>query len=233
MKRLTCTTLALALVLGGCGDDDAVSTTESTPATTTTAPATTVAAPTTASPTTTNPPATTGTPPATAPVACSASDMTMPVFTDDLPAPVTATANAIAAAAIACDYESLAALGNPPLLLFTIDPRVEVDDPAAYWAEMEAFGATPMASLIGHLYLIPALNAATDDLWEDGTVYVWPAVAAYGSGSTAPDWAWTNLESYYGTEDMEAFMADVYQGTRVGITTDGDWVWFFDLVAGG
>jgi hypothetical protein len=192
-----------------------------TGATTSSAPATSVTAASTtevSSTTTTAPP-----PPAT----CSAAGMAAPPLSSDLPAAVRDKVAAIVSAAVACDYQSLAALADPEQFVFTIDPNADAD-PASYWAQQEQFGATPLGSLVDILWFSSLL--ADTSL---GPTYVWPAVAAYDNWFDAPESARLEMEGYYPQGDIEAFQEEGYLGIQVGITADGRWLWACDLVGGG
>ncbi len=193
-------------------------TTSSTPATTTTSEATTTTQATAATTTTTTTTTTTE-----APITCSAAGMTIPSLPAGLPAPVAEKVAAVAAATVACDLETLAGLSHPGGFVFTIDPRVDPDDPAAFWAVMDGF--------LGRLIeLLSFSNDITDSAL--GPVYVWPAVAAYDNWFDAPEAARGEMEDLFTPEDIERFEFDGYSATRIGITENGEWIWFYCLDCG-
>ena len=98
---------------------------------------------------------------------CSASDLAVAmVEPTGVPDAVARTYDRIRAAALACDYGALASIGGDTLTV----SFGAVDDPAAFWKQLESEGATPppMATLVRLLGGTHATDA-------NGTV-VWPAV---------------------------------------------------------
>ena len=144
---------------------------------------------------------------------CSAGDlMVAMVEPAGVPDAVARTYDAIRTAALACDYESLAAIGGDTLTV----SFGAVDDPAAYWQRLEKDGATPppMASLV---QLLGGAHA-TD---SNGTI-VWPAVHVDRDGEAS----WQQVAEIYGPEQTEEFRTHGYLGYRVGIAPDGTWQYF-------
>lgn len=130
-----------------------------------------------------------------------------------LPPPVESMRRRIVAAAVACDYAALAALGDEKGkgLSFSFGAG---EDPAAYWKEAEQQGDPVLAQMVKVLHLPHAKD-------EEGT-FVWPAVHITGPKSEAD---WKALEGLYPAEQLRNMReADVgYLGLRVGITAKGDW----------
>jgi hypothetical protein len=69
-----------------------------------------------------------------APPSCSAFGMSPVPVAQDLPEPVAATRQAIVAAAVACDYDTLGALASWPYFAYSFG---ESGDPAGYWRSLE------------------------------------------------------------------------------------------------
>ncbi|HZI12402.1 MAG TPA: hypothetical protein VE153_18610 [Myxococcus sp.] len=129
-----------------------------------------------------------------------------------LPAPVESMRRRIVAAAVACDYAALKALGSEKGkgLSFTFGVA---EDPAVYWREAEEQGEPVLARIVRVLNLPYA---------KDEGVFVWPAVHVTGPKSEAD---WKSLEGLYPEEQLRSMReADVgYLGLRVGISAKGDW----------
>lgn len=144
---------------------------------------------------------------------CSAGDL---VVTQMQPSGVEEAAaetyNAIRSAALACDYERLAAQAGEG---FTYSFGAD-GDPASHWAELEARGEEPMARLVQVL----GTPVAVDD---HGT-YVWPAVHA----RPEDDEAWEAVAGIYPPDQLERWRTggSGYLGHRVGIDPDGTWRFF-------
>ena len=185
---LTGAALVVALaVLAGCGGDGAGTTTSAEPPGTTTAPA----------------------------ASCSAAGLSTDLPDQDLPAPVAAVRDRIAAAAVACDYAELAAIAreNPDGFSFTFGGAT---DPAAYWRQLETqTDDRPLARLVQILSLPHTRN-------EIGA-YAWPS--AYTERPTESDWlALANLYPPAQLEEMR--QAGSYLGYRTAISDDGRWLFF-------
>jgi hypothetical protein len=185
--RLAALLLLVLLLAAGCGGEDEPE----------------AGTPTTESPTTTAPP----------PETCSTSGLrlTLPAQ-EGLPEPVAAKREAIFGAAVACDYEGLAALA-PEGLRFSFGDET---DAAEYWRQLEAQGEDPMAKLARILTLPYGRDEAEN--------YAWPS--AHGPSPTDEDWeAVVGLYPRAQVEEMR--MAGVgYLGYRVGITPAGEWIYF-------
>jgi hypothetical protein len=129
-----------------------------------------------------------------------------------LPPAVDAMRRRIIAAAVACDYAALAALGDENGKGLKFSFGIE-KNPAVYWREMEQQGDPVMARMVKVLQL-PHLKASSQ--------YVWPALFITGPKTEAD---WKSLEGLYPAEQLRNMRdADVgYLGLRVSITAKGDW----------
>jgi len=173
------------------------------------------------SPTTAPVPATTDptTPATTVVVAdCSAEGMSMPPHQEGLPAPVAETRRAVAAAAIACDYDTLEALAGPELTTsfggggFDNIPR---------WEEE---GTYPALQLLVELFETPF---ATQDFEDVPRYYVWPSAFVYDTWEEIPAADLEALLTVYTQEELDEIAGfGSYAGWRIGITDDGQWQFF-------
>jgi hypothetical protein len=150
---------------------------------------------------------------------CSAANYPAdPTAVQDLPAPVTEMRRSIVAAATACDFERLAELAQAGRFTHSFGNG---GDPAAFWRKAEADGE-PLGRLVQFLNRPFATRPA-----GDVTQYVWPRAYAYESWAAVPAEAREELRPVYGTEDFKRFERfGSYNGYRIGITADGDWVFF-------
>jgi len=155
----------------------------------------------------------TGTPTAAAPAArCSASALSPEPAASRTPLPpaVESMRRRIIAAAVACDYEALAALTREKGAAFSFGfgDKDSVDT----WRQQEKEGELVLA------LLVKVFNLPHTQL---DTLYVWPS--AYTAEPTPEDWK--ALESMYSAEELKELRAnpDGYVGFRTGIDTGGDW----------
>jgi hypothetical protein len=158
------------------------------------------------------------------PATCSASSLDADVSTDaTLPAPVATMRADIARAAVACDYEELAALADRDgeAVRFTFGAET---DPVAFWrdAEGSADRVLPLRALRVLLDLEPAATKG-----GGFTTYVWPAAFA----SEHPTDAQLSEIASTGLYDMATLRGWVASGTnylgyRLMITDRGDWTLF-------
>jgi hypothetical protein len=138
-----------------------------------------------------------------------------------LPDPVEEVRQAIAEAAVRCDYGRLATLAREGGEQFTFTFG-DADDPAQYWRREEAAGGEPMKFLVGMLERPYGLVSA-----GDLNLYVWPSAATYPSWAEVPPEARNALRPLYGDEDFQQFARfGSYIGYRVGITDTGGWLYF-------
>lgn len=134
-----------------------------------------------------------------------------------LPAAIAEKRAAIFAAARTCDWPTLAALlGDPFSYTFGID-----EDPIAYWQEREAAGDQVMY-LLAELLNRPFGTQTAGDV----TYYAWPS-AFVTEWSAVPEADREALRPLYDDDDFD-FWAEAggYMGYRIGMTTDGAWVYF-------
>ncbi len=212
--------VALVLALAACSDsgDATDPAPPTTPTTTRPAAVTTTTTVPTAVTTTTAVPAT-GTVPAPL---CSAVGKAAEPEPQDLPEPVAATRRDIVAAAVACDFEALAAVvasGAPGLFTYAFG---DIGDPAGYWAEQELVGIRSMS------FLVETLNlpfAQMDVL--DGGDYVWPVAFSYESWQAVPPAEQAVLSTIYEPDDFAAFEDfGAFIGYRTAISARGAWIFF-------
>ena len=138
-----------------------------------------------------------------------------------LPDRVEEVRQAIAEAAVRCEYGRLAELALAEGEQFTFSFGA-ADDPAEYWRTEEAAGGEPMKFLAGMLDR-PYGRVTAGGL----NLYVWPSAATYPSWAEVPPEARNALRPLYGDEDFQQFAQfGSYIGYRVGITETGDWLYF-------
>jgi hypothetical protein len=138
-----------------------------------------------------------------------------------LPDRVEEVRQAIAEAAVRCEYGRLAALAREGGEQFTFTFG-DADDPAQYWRREEAIGGEPMKFLVGMLER-PYGQVSAGDL----ILYVWPSAATYPSWAEVSPEARNALRPLYGDQDFQQFAQfGSYIGYRVGITETGDWLYF-------
>jgi hypothetical protein len=138
-----------------------------------------------------------------------------------LPDRVEEVRQAIAEAAVHCEYGRLAALAREGGDQFTFTFGA-ADDPAQYWRREEEAGREPMKFLAGMLDR-PYGQVSAGDL----ILYVWPSAGTYPSWAEVPPEARNALRPLYGDEEFQQFAQfGSYIGYRVGITETGDWLYF-------
>jgi hypothetical protein len=199
MRRLPAPVLVLllaAVALGACGDDDADGQGAGTSSTSSTSDP-------------------------TVREDCTAAVLETPPPDPDLPTPVQETRAEMVEAALSCDYDRLATIGTEGGTDFTVSFGGE-DDPAAFWRGLEAEGEPVMATVV-KLLDMPWGTRQTDG----ATQYVWPAAFSYDTWAQIPEGEREALEAVYSAEELEQFAAaGSYIGWRVGITAEGDWIFF-------
>lgn len=158
--------------------------------------------------------------------ACSAAGMdTEPEEQPGLPAAVAETRREIVGAAVQCDFDRLEelALGGSASFSYSFG---EDGDPAGYWRRQEGSDRPPqplrfLVGLLGrpHRLLEPE---------HGGTAhYVWPSAFGYDSWDAVPEEDKEALKPLYTEEDFAGFeQFGGYIGYRVGITVEGDWIFF-------
>jgi hypothetical protein len=153
-----------------------------------------------------------------APADCSAAGLSQPNDQDGLPAPVAETRRAMAAAAVACDYVTLAALAGPDLNTSFGGGGF---DNIPMWEEE---GTYPALELLVKLFDTPF---AVQDFEDSPRYYVWPSAFAYDSWEEIPAADLEALLSVYTQEELDQIATfGSYAGWRIGITEDGVWQFF-------
>lgn len=203
MRNRALVLLVGVLALAGCGGgENAASDTVPPPAISVTVVTTeTVAAP----------PATTSAPAAS----CSAAGLSAGLPAQPgLPEAVATIRDAIAAAAVACDYDRLQELALEGSGGFTASYGAETSA-ADFWRGEEERGGRPLARLVQVL--------ATPFGRNEAGLYAWPS--AYTDQPTEEQW--NALEGIYTHDEIASFKElGSYLGYRVGITPGGDWQFF-------
>ncbi len=149
---------------------------------------------------------------------CSAAGLRSRPEPQDVPAPVAEMRRSIVAAATACDYERLAELARAGRFTYSFGKD---GDPAAFWRREEAT-ADPLRVLVRLLDRPFATRPGGDT-----AQFVWPRAYAYDSWEEVPPEAREELQPLYGPQDFDRFArAGSYVGHRVGITAEGDWLFF-------
>jgi hypothetical protein len=155
-------------------------------------------------------------------LACSGASVPGPLTEGEgLPAAVSETREEIAEAARDCDYEALKSLALAGSAEFTYSFG-ERGDPGRFWRGEERRGEEPLR------FLVELLDRpfATQEV-GGGVHYVWPSAFAYGDWARVPEDHREALRPLYGDKDFAGFQDfGAYLGYRVGITEEGDWVFF-------
>ena len=150
---------------------------------------------------------------------CSAAGLSPTPVPEELPEPVAEMRRSIVAAATACDYARLAALGKAGTFSYSFGRS---GDPAASWRAQE-MDATPVLRVLVELLNRPFASRPAGPQDQ----YVWPRAYAYERWSEVPPDARQELVPLYGPADFENFERfGSYSGFRVGIAADGDWQFF-------
>jgi hypothetical protein len=158
--------------------------------------------------------------PATAaPIAdCSAAGMSLPPDQEGLPPAVAQARLAIAAAAIACDYEALEALASPDFSTSFGGGGFEM---IPQWEEE---GTYPATALIVELLGTPYAFEDYDGLPRH---YYWPSAFVYDSWDEISPADMEALLTVYTQEELDqAAEFGSYALWRIGITETGEWRFF-------
>jgi hypothetical protein len=145
--------------------------------------------------------------------ACSAQGLspTPSPANPPLPPAVDSMRRRIVAAAVACDYAALAALGDEQgkSLRFSFGAD---EDVARFWRQAEQERGEPVLARMVKLLSLPYTKQ--DEL------YIWPT--AFRENATAQDFE--ALKGIYPDAQLKAMQRDrSYLGLRVGISGNGDW----------
>ncbi len=155
------------------------------------------------------------------PDSCSAAGLEPPAPDPNLPDVVEARRQAIAGAAIACDWEVLAEQFDPSDFSYSFGENV---DAIAFWQQVEADGGDVMRFLVETL----KLNWVLDDqagaspesfyIWPDAFPMIWEDVTEEMRDALRP---------LYDDRDFEGF-ANIggFAGYRIAITDSGQWLYF-------
>jgi hypothetical protein len=157
------------------------------------------------------------TPSTTSPESCSGGGTPIPGEDSSLPAPVSATRDAILAAATSCDFDTLESLAPDDFITSYGGGGVEN---LAVWEEE---GEGELATLVQIL----GMSHGTQPDGKGGVIYVWPAAFAYGTWDDIPDEAMEELRQIYTDEELEVISGlGSYGGWRTGIDEAGNWRFF-------
>lgn len=164
-------------------------------------------------------PVTTGPPATTVPFPdCSAAGLSMPTAQEGLPTPVADARRAIAAAAIACDFDALEALASPDFVTSFGGGGFEM---IPMWEEE---GTYPALALLVGLLETPYAFEDYDDLPRH---YYWPSAFVYDSWEEIPPADMEALLSVYTQEELDQSAEfGSYALWRIGITETGGWRFF-------
>lgn len=154
---------------------------------------------------------------------CSAEGLEPPTPDPDLPEAVEATRQAVAAAAIACDWEALGALVDPTQFSFSFGADT---DAIGFWEELEGDQlGEPMRFLVETL----KLNWVLDELPPEAELpdnYIWPEAFPLIWEDVTPEMR-DALRPLYDDQDFEGF-ANIggFAGYRLAIDDNGVWRYF-------
>jgi hypothetical protein len=166
-------------------------------------------------------PVTTGPPATTVPSVaadCSAAGLPMPAEQEGLPAPVAEIRRAIAAAAIACDFEALEALASPELVTSFGGGGFEM---IPMWEEESTY---PALALLVELFDTPY---AFEDYEGLPRHYYWPSAFVYDSWEEIPPADREALLTVYTQEELDQSAGfGSYALWRIGIAETGEWRYF-------
>lgn len=150
---------------------------------------------------------------------CSAQGLALRAQAQDgLPGPVAFVRTEIVKAATVCDYDRLVELAAPGF----IHSFGGGTSPLRTWVQAEQSRQDVLAQIVSVLDT-PYTTTTADD---GTTLYIWPG--AFQDDPTEADWQ--ALVPIYNEEEVDLFRANRYNGMRVIIQDDGDWI---TAVAGG
>jgi hypothetical protein len=157
-------------------------------------------------------------------VACSGAGADTPPEVTGLPDQVSDIRQAIIDAAAACDFVTLVGLAGEDLTT-----SFGGGGPEAFEA-WEAEGEGKMGVLLRLLATDHAVQTFEGDAAEalgSSILYVWPAAFARDSWEEITDKEMADLLTIYTQEELDQIAAfGSYAGWRIGITAEGDWVFF-------
>lgn len=154
--------------------------------------------------------------------ACSAAGLpSSPDEQPGLPDEVAETRRLLVGAATSCGYARLAHVAGRGAEPFTYSFGDEAD-PAGFWQREEADGGEPLRFLV-ELLDRPFVERDV----PEGVQYVWPSAFGYETWSDVPPADRDALEPLYDETDFSFFESfGGYAGYRVGIASDGEWLFF-------
>lgn len=142
---------------------------------------------------------------------CAPTDLTLPA--QQLPDAVADMRRTLFELATSCDYEGLAALVAEDGTTISFGAP---DDPVAFWAGEGRRGTEPLS-------LLADLLTTSAEYDPDGDLYAWPSVHLDPSDEAA----WEEIEDLMRRRQEElARIESQYLGYRVGIASDGSWMFF-------
>lgn len=148
---------------------------------------------------------------------CLAAELEVPLPQEDLPEAVATKRNAIIAAAMECDTDTLIQLAGPDLVTSFGGGGPEVFEDSA-----EGDGV-----LIRTLVQILATPHAHREHGDGSSDYVWPAAFAHETWDEIPDEDIEALRTFLSDEELDQIAEfGSYADWRVGITPEGDWLFF-------
>ncbi len=142
---------------------------------------------------------------------------------EGLPEPVASMQQQIMAAAVACDVDTLVALGGPDLIVSFGGVA-----PEAFFTDAVESGEPALSTLLETLSL-PYRHQTFEDSEAPTSVsfYSWPSAFGYDAWEEIPEDERDALLGLYTQEELDQ-MAEFggFIGWRVGITPEGDWQFF-------
>ena len=158
--------------------------------------------------------------------ACSSARLSNELTMADVPAAVRITRQAIADAAVSCDYDKLERLAaESGRFTYSLDEPSSGEgwDPPAWWLAREAAGEPVLETMVRVLDM-RAVSAEVTIGDAVVRLHVWPRAFDPGE-ATEPDW--DDVEKVHAPDQVQRWrQANVYHGWRLGITDDGDWIYF-------
>lgn len=157
---------------------------------------------------------------------CSAAGVAAPPEDQaGLPDEVRETRRLIVGAASGCGYARLGHIAQRGERPFSFSFGEDAGGQAAadFWRAQEAEGREPLRFLVGLLDR-PFVER---DAGDGSVQYVWPSAFGYESWSEVPEDDRDALRPLYDDTDFASFEAfGAYAGYRVGIASDGEWLFF-------
>lgn len=147
---------------------------------------------------------------------CSSTGVAKPTQPAGLPPAVADTWQAIVDAAAACDFDALARLGSETTISFGLDRG------ARGLEKMERDGN----GNLGVLLKVMATTGGVGEKTEDGSYYAWPALSLRSWGDVTPAER-AELQTFHTDDEIASFdELNGYYGWRLGIRSDGTWMYF-------